>query len=115
MEATKVLKRSLYKTEEAHARAIDQLIDQVGEKFSTDDRRQLMFSLMRECRGCGVATTHANTQMTARFGGQQQDMVCVSCRRAVPIPSTSTSIGKMVSLWNSTPLTIEGAVCQTHA
>lgn len=110
MEATKVLKRSLYKTEEAHARAIDQLIDHVGDKFSTEDRRQLMFSLMRECRGCGVVTTHANTQMTVR-----QDMVCVCCQRAVPIPSASTSIGKMVSLWNSTPLTIEGTVCQTHA
>lgn len=108
MEATKVLKRSLYKTEEAHARAIDQLIDQVGEKFSTDDKRQLMFSLLRECRGCGVVTTYANTQMTARAGAiQHRDMVCLSCRRAVPIPSASTSIGKMVSLWNSTPLTIE--------
>lgn len=108
MQAIKLLNRALYKTEEAHAQAIDQLIDKAGEKFSTDDKRQLMFSLMRDCRGCGVVATYSNTQMTARAGAQQhRDMICLACKRPVPIPSSSTSIGKMVSLWNSTPLTIE--------
>ncbi|WP_426237496.1 hypothetical protein [Pseudomonas sp. TWP3-2] len=93
--------------------AFESDVDQVAKVLGTDGKRELMFSLLRECRGCGQDPSFASTEYDVKHvrGVFQRTMICKVCNREVPIASDECqSIGRIVTLWNTTPLTIEGRV-----
>jgi hypothetical protein len=106
MQVKRVLSRADYENDSAFERDVDQLagaLDVVG-------KRELMFSLMRECRGCGNDASYESTEYDVKHvrGGFQRKMVCRACNHIVPIDRNACqSIGRIVTLWNTTPLTIE--------
>ncbi|WP_146041262.1 hypothetical protein [Pseudomonas sp. MPR-ANC1] len=86
-------------------------VDQVAKVLGAEGKRQLLFSLLRECRGCGQDPSYGSTEYDLKHvrGTFQRAMICKVCERDVPIKRDECmSIGRIVTLWNTTPLTIEG-------
>lgn len=108
MNVKSIFDRASYASDEQFERVVDRAI----EKLDTDDKRKFMFLLMRECRGCGNTPTRETTRkavVKARNGGFQHLMICKLCNRDVPIGRDElSSVGRLITLWNTTPLTIEG-------
>lgn len=110
MPGKRLLDRASYDTDSAFERVVDEVCAQLGAA----GKRELMFSLMRQCRGCGNETTYESTEHAVHVDKQrgvfQRQMKCKSCGHGVPIQlSECNSVGRLVTLWNNTPLTIEGA------
>lgn len=109
MPGKRLLDRASYDSDSEFER----VVDEVCAQLDIAGKRELMFSLMRECRGCGNATSYDSTEQVMHVdkhrGVHNRQMRCRKCGHAVPIQSGTTSIGQLVTLWNNTPLTIEGA------
>lgn len=106
MQRKQVLSRANYESDSEFERDVDQ----VAKALGTESKRQLLFSLLRECRGCGQAPSFGNTEYGVKQlrEGLQRAMSCMVCNRDVPISTTECqSLGRIVTLWNTTPLTIE--------
>lgn len=111
MPGKRLLDRASYDSDLEFEHVIDEVCTQLG----VEGKRELMFSLMRQCRGCGIKTTYETTEQTVHMDKQrgvfQRQMKCKACGHGVPIQLREcNSVGRLVTLWNSTPLTIEGAV-----
>jgi hypothetical protein len=107
MQRKRVLMRANYENDSEFERDVDQ----VAKALGTEGKRQLLFSLLRECRGCGQDPTYGTTEYGVKNvrGTFQQTMICKVCNRDVPLAkSECKSVGRIVTLWNTTPLTIEG-------
>jgi len=107
MQRKRVLSRAYYESDSEFERDVDQ----VAKVLGTEGKRQLLLSLLRECRGCGQAPSFDNTKYDVKVvrGAFSRKMVCTVCQRDVPIATSECqSIGRIVTLWNTTPLTIEG-------
>lgn len=107
MQRKRVLSRANYESDSEFERDVDN----VAKMFNTDGKRQLLFSLLRQCRGCGQDPSFSNTEYDVKHarGTFQRRMICKVCEREVPISrDDSMSLGRIITLWNTTPLTIEG-------
>lgn len=107
MQGKRVLSRANYENDSEFERDVDQVANVLG----AEAKRQLLFSLLRECRGCGQDPSYGSTEYDVKRvrGVFQRKMICKICNRDVPIASTECmSVGRIVTLWNTTPLTIEG-------
>lgn len=106
MQGKRVLSRADYENDSAFERDVDL----VANTLDVSGKRELLFSLMRECRGCGNDASYETTEydMKRIRGATVRAMVCKGCDRVVPISKNEChSIGRIVTLWNTTPLTIE--------
>jgi len=106
MQGKRVLNRASYENDSAFERDVDQ----VAKALDVPGKRELLFSLMRECRGCGNDANYETTEYDLKriSGATVRTMTCKVCDRAVPIKDNECqSIGRIVTLWNTTPLTIE--------
>ncbi|MDF2792334.1 MAG: hypothetical protein K0S85_87 [Pseudomonas orientalis] len=108
MQGKRVLSRAFYGNDSAFE--ID--VDRVAQVLGADDRRKLLFSLLNACRGCGQAPSYGTTEYDVKMvrGAFQRRMICKVCNREVPITRDECqSLGRIVTLWNTTPLTIEAS------
>lgn len=106
MQGKRVLSRAFYGDDSAFE--VD--VDQAAKLLGVDARRQLLFSLLHACRGCGQDPSYDTTEYDVKLvrGAFQRRMVCKLCNREVPITRDECqSLGRIVTLWNTTPLTIE--------
>ncbi|NWA11925.1 hypothetical protein [Pseudomonas gingeri] len=109
MRVKNILDRASYDTDAQFERVVDACM----KKLPDQEKQKLLFSLMRECRGCGHQPTYKTTAHAARNtrAGFQRYMHCLQCKREVPLTNSDVgSFGRLVTLWNTTPLTIEGKV-----
>ncbi|QLG96672.1 hypothetical protein HZF02_32665 (plasmid) [Pseudomonas yamanorum] len=110
MPAKRLFDRASYESDSE----FEHFVDEVAGALGTTGKRELMFSLMRQCRGCGNVAAYESTEHTVRVDKQrgvfQRQMECKACGHAIPIKINEChSIGRLVTLWNTTPLTIESA------
>jgi hypothetical protein len=106
MQGKRVLSRANYKNDSA----FEHDVDRVAKALDASGKRELMFALMRECRGCGNDASYETTEYDVKQirGASVRTMVCKVCDRAVLIKADECqSIGRIVTRWNTTPLTIE--------
>lgn len=103
-------KRSFDRADYGNDSEFEHAIDQAAKPLDIAGKRHLMFSLMRQCRGCGVDTTYGSLEVRRSQALSRLSLACKVCARAVPIDSLE-SIGRAVTLWNTTPLTIEARNC----
>jgi hypothetical protein len=108
MQVKRVLSRANYESDSEFERDVDR----VAQALGVSGKRELLFSLLRQCRGCGNDAAYDNAEYQVRQAGGvfQRQMVCKVCNHAVPIQRHECeSIGRIVTLWNTTPLTIEAS------
>lgn len=107
MHGKRGLDRASYDTDIEFERAVDAAASPLG----TDEQLRLMLSLMRECRGCGTEVVPGSVEIQTAARTQASWLTCKSCEHRVPLPlSGQISLGRVVTLWNQTPLTIEAEV-----
>lgn len=103
-------KREFDRANYEHDEDFERAIDAAAQRKSAEEKRSFLFSLLRECRGCGNQPTYETVELCRVLQTNRSVMVCKPCQRAVEVPSRGgSSLGRVVTLWNTTPLTIEGA------
>lgn len=86
----------------------ESVVDRAAAKLATEQKREFVYRLLRDCRGCGTETTYEsiNTIRMAQTGAQH--VVCKSCGHSVLLTREAEfSLGRFITLWNTTGLTIE--------
>ncbi len=102
-------KREFDRANYEHDEDFERAIDAAAQRKSAEEKRSFLFSLLRECRGCGNQPTYETVEIYGVRQSNRSVMACKSCQRTVPLPFPgSSSLGRLVTLWNTTPLTIEG-------
>lgn len=104
MHGKRGLERTSFDTDQDFELAVDHAARGMGE----DQKRGLLFSLLRECRGCGSQPLPETLKAYWVRQANRSVLVCDQCQRTVDIPARGgSSLGRVVTLWNTTPLTIE--------
>ncbi|MFJ3685558.1 hypothetical protein [Pseudomonas sp. NPDC090208] len=71
---------------------------------TSEEKVQLMFALMRPCRGCGAEATGEQLAIKANV------LHCTSCQHGISLAvHGGVSFGRIVTDWNDSTLTIEAA------
>ena len=102
MHAKRGLVRTSFDTDQDFELAVDEAAREMG----VDQKRGLLFSLLRECRGCGSQPLPETLKAYWVHQANRSVLTCDQCQRGVHFPLNS-SLGRLVTLWNTTPLTIE--------
>lgn len=103
MQGRQGLDRTSFDSDQEFERAVNFAARQMGE----DQKRNLLFSLLRECRGCGNPPAPETLRMYWVRQVNRSVLVCEQCQRSVDVPvHGGKSLGHVVTLWNTTPLTI---------
>lgn len=106
MHGKRGLDRASYDTDIEFERAVDIAASQLG----ADGQLHLLHSLMRDCRACGAEIEPGKVEIRSTHP-MRSWLVCIGCGHNVQLPHNGGhSLGKLVTLWNDTPLTIEAEV-----
>lgn len=106
MHGKREFDRASYETDHQFERAVDTASKTMG----ADEKRAFLFSLFRECRGCGAQPRFETLEVRTIRPLNRSELVCKACLRSVDVPvGGGMSLGRVVTLWNTTPLTIEVA------
>ncbi len=107
MHGKRGLDRASYDTDIEFERAVDAAASQLD----AGGQLRLMLSLMRDCRGCGAEVVPGGVEIRTAAQHQVSWLICKACEHRVPLlPSCQASLGRVVTVWNETPLTIEAEV-----
>lgn len=104
MHARNIFDRREYETDADFEKVVDLATAQMPQEA----KRDFVYSLMRDCRGCGTETTYQSVERVYVRAQAQWHVLCKCCGHSVPLTRDSeTSLGRFVTLWNTTGLTIE--------